>query len=199
MTVAALYVETGGGYFGIPGVDPWDEKRDARLYGGPYPVVAHPPCSRWCQLARVNEKRWGAKVGDDGGCFAAALAAVQRWDGVLEHPAYSIAWATYGLRRPVRGRWTFCGSSVRGWVTEVNQSCYGHKARKRTWLYWVGEGVPPDLDWRDLPGTHWCGNNDTDYPDGHPSKKPSLGKREALHTPAPFRDLLISLATPSVG
>lgn len=27
--VAALYVETGGCYFGIPNVDPWDEPRDA--------------------------------------------------------------------------------------------------------------------------------------------------------------------------
>ena len=28
--VAALYVETGGCYFGLPNVDPWDEARDAR-------------------------------------------------------------------------------------------------------------------------------------------------------------------------
>jgi len=27
-TIAALYVETGGCYFGIDGVDPWDESRD---------------------------------------------------------------------------------------------------------------------------------------------------------------------------
>ena len=39
-TVAALYVETNGSYFGLPGVDPWDEPRDARLYAGPHPVVA---------------------------------------------------------------------------------------------------------------------------------------------------------------
>ena len=27
MDVAALFVETGGAYFGVPGVDPWDEPR----------------------------------------------------------------------------------------------------------------------------------------------------------------------------
>ena len=53
-TVAALYVETNGSYFGLPGVDPWDEPRDARLYAGPHPVVAHPPCQRWGQMAIVN-------------------------------------------------------------------------------------------------------------------------------------------------
>ena len=33
--IAALYVETDGCYFGIPGVDPWDQARDARKYTGP--------------------------------------------------------------------------------------------------------------------------------------------------------------------
>ena len=34
MTVAALYVQTGGCYFDLPDVDPWDEAQDARLYAG---------------------------------------------------------------------------------------------------------------------------------------------------------------------
>lgn len=33
-TIAALYVESGGCYFGLAGVDPWDKSRDARLYAG---------------------------------------------------------------------------------------------------------------------------------------------------------------------
>lgn len=41
--IAALYVQTGGCYFGLPNVDPWDVHRDARKYDGPWPVVAHPP------------------------------------------------------------------------------------------------------------------------------------------------------------
>ena len=28
--IAALFVETDGCYFGLPGVDPWDVARDAR-------------------------------------------------------------------------------------------------------------------------------------------------------------------------
>lgn len=44
--ISALYVEKDGVYFNLPDVDPWDETRDARLYKGPFPVVAHPPCQR---------------------------------------------------------------------------------------------------------------------------------------------------------
>lgn len=72
-TIAALFVQTGGCYFGVPGVDPWDVKRNAMLYDGPHPVVAHPPCSVWCRLAGLVEARWGKKRGQDGGMFAHAL------------------------------------------------------------------------------------------------------------------------------
>jgi hypothetical protein len=150
VTVAALYVQTNGVYFGLDDVDPWDEARDARLYDGPWPVVAHPPCQRWCLLAPLVESLHAHyKVGDDGGTFAAALEAVRRFGGVLEHPAYSYAWPKHDLTEPYRGAWqaTFCG----GWVTEISQSAYGHEARKRTWLYYVGDN-PPAMDWRDLPG-----------------------------------------------
>jgi len=76
--VAALFVETDGIYFGLPNVEPWDKTRDARTYPGARPVIAHPPCDRWCQMAPVNQARYGHRVGDDGGCFAAALEAVRR-------------------------------------------------------------------------------------------------------------------------
>src|SRR5690606_41666905 len=89
MTVAALYVASGGAYYELDGVDPWDEARDARLYDGPHPVVAHPPCQRWGAMAIVNYARWGGehnRPGTDGGCFASALQAVPAWDGVVHDP-----------------------------------------------------------------------------------------------------------------
>ena len=73
MKVAALFVANPGCYVGLPGVDPWDVKRDARLYAGPYPVVAHPPCQLWVNFAALNYKRYGGehnRPGNDGGCFA---------------------------------------------------------------------------------------------------------------------------------
>jgi hypothetical protein len=186
--IAALYVQANGVYYNLPGVDPWDEARDARLYAGPHPVVAHPPCSRWCRLAGLVEARWGHKRGEDGGCFAAALNAVRTYGGVLEHPAYSDAWPAFGLPPPPRRGWVrgFCG----GWTCQVSQAAYGHRARKLTWLYYVGDAAPPSLDWSVPANSAWTSWGDFDrYPDVE-----RLSKREASRTPLPFRDLLISIA-----
>lgn len=185
MIVAALYVETGGSYFGLADVEPWDKARDARTYRGPWPVVAHPPCQLWVNFAALNFRRYGGehnRPGNDGGCFAAALAAVRRWGGVLEHPASSNAWAAFGLPRPGVGGWS---GGPREWVCEVWQSAYGHAARKRTWLFYCGTR-PPDLDWSRRAGTHQVGWFDR--------IKPTLSKAAASRTPPAFRDLLLGLA-----
>ena len=101
MDVAALFVETAGAYFGVPGVDPWDEPRDARKYAGHQPVVAHPPCQRWGRYWHgAPNKPHQFRLGEDGGCFAAALTAVRNYGGVLEHPADSHAWGWFGLKKP---------------------------------------------------------------------------------------------------
>ena len=185
--VAALYVETGGVYFGLRGVVPWDEPRDARLYDGPWPVVAHPPCNVWGQLAPVNEARYGNPVGHDKGCFAAALEAVETFGGVLEHPAYTLAWHAFDIDRPRRNSWQ---RSRIGWVTEVSQSAYGCAARKRTWLYYVGP-EPPALDWSDPKGEAVIGGG---INSGECVGRRKIEKREASATPPLFRDLLLELA-----
>ena len=153
ITVAALYVDPAGCYAGLEGVELWDEQRDARTYPGPHPVVAHPPCGRWCRLAHAVEGRYPHfRVGEDGGAFAAALEAVRRWGGVLEHPAVTKAWEAYGLRTPHKwGGWlpTRCG----GHVARVEQLRYGHPAVKETWLYvhGVAHGDLPQLRWGVTP------------------------------------------------
>lgn len=190
--IAALFVERGGCYWNLPGVDPWDKERDARLYAGPWPVVAHPPCERWCQMAPVNQARYGHQVGDDGGCFAAALAAVRRWGGVLEHPAYSLAWDAFSLPKPpTGGGWVrgFCG----GWSAHLEQRHYGHRARKATWLYVYGVELPR-LQWGpgEPPGA-WI-SADRPRAELEALGIEQLGKREAKATPLPFRDLLIDMA-----
>lgn len=153
--IAALYVEKGGAYYGLPGVDPWDEERDARLYAGPFPVVAHPPCQRWGKMwfgQPLTVKRTGKrkKLGDDGGCFEAALNAARTWGGVIEHPWGSHAWPHFGLNVPPReGGWISSGIFDGGWTCCVEQGRYGHYARKPTMLLVYG------VDLADLESLEW--------------------------------------------
>jgi hypothetical protein len=192
--IAALFVEANGIYAGLPDVELWDEQRDARKYPGKHPVVAHPPCSRWCRLAGLVEARWGHKKGEDGGMFAAALDAVRRYGGVLEHPAYSDAWRAFGLPTPHRhGGWF--GNERIGYVTHVEQGYYGHVAKKATWLYAFGVDELPRLKWGSEADTRskalvsWCGNHVSSG-----EVRPRVGKKVASATPTEFRDVLLSIA-----
>lgn len=196
--IAALYVATGGCYFGLPDVDPWDETRDARLYAGPWPVVAHPPCERWGRYwsggpsARVRRQK-----GDDGGCFSSALASVRRWGGVLEHPEASHAWTAHCLITPPwSGGWVPAGDDL-GWTCCVAQGFYGHRARKMTWLYAVDAKLP-ELKWGKPSGL-------VRLDDGFHSKEERrratrtgicqrLSAKQRKATPPEFRDLLLSIA-----
>lgn len=192
-TVSVLFCDPKGTYASIPGVELWGPERDARTYAGPHPVIAHPPCHLWTNLAKVNHKRYGGehnRPGNDGGCFASALAAVWKWGGVLEHPAFTNAWDANGLFPPKGMHWeaedTWSPLSL-GWTTEVWQSAYGHKARKRTWLYYRSANrCPLPANWERKPGTHQCGWFDR--------TKPTLSKKEASSTPLAFAEYLISLA-----
>jgi len=194
--IAALYVESDGAYTGLEEVDPWDIARDARSYAGPHPIVAHPPCARWCQLASVNQARYGYEIGADGGCFEAALASLKRYGGVLEHPAYSLAWSRFGLIRPHVGAWSR-GLFSDVWVTQVSQRNYGHPCIKWTWLAYVGSRPPFGLDWRKPdPPIAWIS---TDRPRSELAHVKQLSKKAAKATPEAFRDALIALARHSAS
>lgn len=199
MTLAALYVLENGPYANLPGVEVWGPTKDARLYAGPYPVVAHPPCERWGRYWYGGPSiKVRLKKGDDNGCFEAALAAVRAHGGVLEHPAASAAWRHFGLKTPPRaGGWVSAGLMDDGWTCCVDQLYYGHRAQKATWLYAVDCDVPM-LRWGKSTGG-------VRLEDGFHSTEERrravrrgvikrLSHREREATPEPFRDLLLSMA-----
>lgn len=202
--IAALFVQTGGCYFGLPDVDPWDKQRDARLYRGPWPVVAHPPCERWGRfwagsptvVARTGERKG---KGDDDGCFEAALNALIQNGGVLEHPADSAAWEAFGLWTPDRGDGWIMANWDGLWTCYVEQGFYGHPTRKPTWLL----AKAPNL-----PSLRWgCGAQQLDQ-----ETVERIGRNKAIRrgsispiggggndkrrsgTPMPFRDMLLDIA-----
>ncbi len=195
--IAALFVETNGGYFDSSIFDPWDINRDARLFNGPGPVIAHPPCERWGRYwsggpsARVRRK-----LGDDNGCFASALKSVETFGGVLEHPEASHAWKRFGLDRPSRlGGWR---ETRKGYTCCVAQGHYGHLAQKLTWLYVVSFCKPRELKWGLCPGRVRL---DIGYHSAEERKRAKrtgvcqrLSKRQRAATPTEFRILLTVLA-----
>lgn len=191
--VAALFVAKNGCYFGLPNVEPWDESRDARLYAGPHPVVAHPPCARWSLLAGLVEARGGKKRGEDDGCFEAALRSVRTYGGVLEHPAQSQAFLAHGLARPAGPGWQACIGG--GWTTQVDQGRYGFPAKKPTWLFVSG------IDAGDLPRLDWAPGKNELHPDKRARRtgKPlypldRMSRRRRAATPLAFREVLLSIA-----
>lgn len=125
--VAVLYVDSKGDY-------PkrfahwWDEKRDARVYEGTLPIVAHPACGPWGGLSRLYK---GKEGGED--CGLIAVEQVRRHGGVLEHPQGSRLWEACGLPRPGAA-----ADSYGGYTVSVRQCDWGHACAKPTWLYIVG-------------------------------------------------------------
>ena len=202
-TVAALYVQQRGVYFDLPDVEPWDKPRDARRYRGPHPVVAHPPCARWGRYWGGAPTTWPRlKLGDDGGCFEAALSAVRSFGGVLEHPEGSHAWRWFGLNRPPRSGGWVVADWHGGWTCCVEQGWYGHAARKATWLYAVGIDLPT-LKWGRAPGSF--NRLDEGFHSAEERRRAvrtgrcqRLSKRQREATPVPFRDVLLSMARTAV-
>ncbi len=182
--VAALYVDPRGPYFGRSDVDPWDAARDARLYSGPGPVVAHPPCGPWSQLSHFCTKQ-------DPTLGPFAVEQVRRYGGVLEHPALSKLWKYCEIYRPGAlpfvDRWG-------GYSIEVEQVRWGHAAMKRTWLYLVGiprssiGTLPPARE-----PTHVVTTSRRLWIGGRRVGLPKMSHRAHL-TPPKFADFLLHLA-----
>lgn len=196
MTIAALYIDPRGPYPKLcdwtrpaspsnARVACWDATRDARLYAGPWPVVAHPPCGPWSGLRHLYR-------GSEHDCAPRALAQVSAFGGVLEHPAGSKFWDDAGLPRPGE-LW----NAYNGYTIEVDQVEWGHVARKPTWLYLVG--VPRDaLEPPPFPGrqpTHWCSGNRKNKNGG--SVPPGIkicSAQQRRRTPPLFAEYLVRLA-----
>ena len=168
--VAALYIDPRGPYPRMAGVDCWDEARDARLYAGPWPVVAHPPCGPWSSLRTLSRET-------TADCATRAVEQVRMFGGVLEHPQGSKLWEACGLPDPF----------------VVDQCDFGHVARKRTWLYIVG-GTPGPLPVRRVP-THWCSGVHTPGARGKPPAGIKIcSAQQRRRTPPAFAEWLVAIA-----
>lgn len=174
--VAALYVDPRGPYPKMPGVECWDEQRDARRYTGPHPVVAHPPCGPWSSLRNFSKHQ-------PKDCALIAVEQVRRWGGVLEHPESSLLWLACGL--PLPGG---LPDEHGGWACELDQVSWGHRARKRTWLYVVGV-APADVRLRSGGTPTHCVKSRSR--NTHLLELSAAGRRR---TPPAFAEFLVGIA-----
>lgn len=205
--IAAIYVAEDGPYANAEGIDAWGVTRDARTYAGSLPVVAHPPCERWGRFAEGSPTAKGKfKLGDDGGCFAHAIATVRRVGGVIEHPQGSHAFRQFDMPIPKGKGWT--PSDIHGGRScYIDQGAYGHPAKKPTWLYAV---LPtfPEMRWERVWGLARIGG------DGFHSKherarakarvggftpKPHVPDRWRWQTPDELKAELVAMARSCAG
>lgn len=179
-----LFTRSDSVYLSL-GCDCWDMGRDARLYQGEDPVIAHPPCRAWSRLRHFAKPR-----PDEKDLARFAVAVIRQNGGVLEHPGSSTLWADQALPRPggwERDRWG-------GYSVSVDQFWWGHRCEKRTWLYIKG------IEFRDLPAhplnmnaiTHKVASR-AGMRKGMPGWKPEIGKAEREATPVQFAKYLISI------
>lgn len=178
-TVAALYVDPRGPYPRMSGVESWDATRDARLYAGPHPVIAHPPCGPWGKLSHFSKQ--------DKSLGPLAVDQVRRFGGVLEHPELSKLWKHCGLPRPGEFPDEHGGRTI-----AVDQCAYGHCTRKRTWLYIVAAPLPKRLRTGGEPTHSICNGRGQVLKNG--VRRQRATALQARLTPPDFADLLVRIA-----
>jgi hypothetical protein len=151
--------------------------------------------TRWAPTKGASGRRWPPSAS------GAALAAVRKWGGVLEHPADSHAWDPewFNLAKPSREGGWIKADEFGGFTCCVEQGQYGHFARKRTWLY-ACKAVLPELRWGEgeqvLP--QWMIDRYGYVKARRIGVMAMVGgkNKTAIRdaTPAAFRDVLISIA-----
>lgn len=137
---------------------------------------------------------------------------MNRFGGVIEHPADSKAWAQFGIAKPPRsGGWvparTFEAQPRDSWTCCVYQGHYGHFSGKPTWLYVAGVAN------EDLPLMRWGKCEQRLHPkalERHGYAKARrigmmamVGGKDKTRirnaTPPEFRDILIGIARSAIA
>ncbi len=183
MSVAVLFAREDSIYYSFSECDVWDKVRDATNYAGSNPIVAHPPCRGWGRMRAFAKPAIGEL---DLARFA--VKEIRRVGGVLEHPEGSQLWKDMNLPSP--------GStdSFGGFTVVVNQFDFGHKARKRTWLYICGctLGDLPAFQLR-LGEPEYVVAKSRGITSGK-DKRPEISKADRERTPVEFAKWLIQVA-----
>lgn len=182
--VAVLFARRDSNYKKLLGVDVYDIDRDALTFPGGLPVVAHPPCRAWGRLRHMANPRPGEK---DLAFFSVDM--VRKFGGVLEHPAGSTLWPAAGL--PINSGYDEFG----GFTVSIDQFWWGHRARKKTWLYICGvsRAEIPAMPLRFGEASHTIGSC-VKLKNRPWVRRPEVTKAEREHTPPALAEWLVQVA-----
>jgi len=112
--ISVLCVMKKSNYELIPKLDLWGESRDAYFFTGSNPIITHAPCQQWSRM-----KGFANHNPDEKKLAFHCLKLVLRNGGIFEHPAGSSFFKEAGITKN---------------IYSVDQSWWGFKARKRTYL-----------------------------------------------------------------
>ena len=191
--VAALFVRKNSVYKTLPGVDCYDQVRDATTWRGGCPIVAHPPCRTWSSMSTfctLSPEDWAREQE-----YARwSVDMIRLYGGVLEHPYRSSLWPDKKL--PAVGERDAYG----GFTLAIDQFHWGHLCQKRTKLYIAGiepDNVPP-IPHRDGEPTHrissLAGRKMSAEARHAKNYKPAISRCRRDVTPPDFAVWLVQLA-----
>lgn len=182
--ISALYVRKDSVYKAL-GIDCWDIERDARLWPGGNPIIAHPPCRSWGKLSGFAKPREGEKE-----LAIKSVELIREWGGILEHPAASRLWPLLNL--PLPG----CYDEYGGFSICIDQFWFGHKAQKKTLLYICGcdlDDLPP-IPLRFDAIEYVTGSAKKNRNGNRPHNKKEVSKAEREQTPIELAKWMINVA-----
>ena len=125
--VAVLFARKNSIYHSYPECDVYDKQRNALTYKGGLPIIAHPPCRAWGGLSHFAKPEEGEKELANW-----SIEQIRQHGGILEHPRTSRLWKEMNLPLGMQV------DAYGGYSLSINQSWFGHLARKATLLYVCG-------------------------------------------------------------
>jgi len=184
--ISVLFVRTDSIYKTLV-LDCYDITRDARLYPGPNPIIAHPPCRAWSRMKHFAKPR-----PDEKQLAIFSISKIRELGGVLEHPSGSSLWSHLNL--PLGKNYDEYG----GFTISVNQFWFGHLCQKRTLLYICGctRSEVPSLPLKFDAIEHQISSSKRN---SRSTGKKDISKASREETPLLFAQWLIQLASQCVA
>lgn len=168
------------------GCNCYDIERNALIWPGGHPIIAHPPCRAWGKLKGLAKPKPGERE-----LAIWSVEQIRKYGGVLEHPKHSTLWKEMNL--PTGKNIDEFG----GFSLSIDQFWFGHKAQKSTHLYIVGikPGLIPAMPLR-FDAVEYVISTSKRNAKGHRSKaKKETSKKDREATPPELAKWLIEIAT----